>query len=316
MDDLAEIPKHALQAFERLHGLHVAIHDRAHTLTPFLPAHNLRHATACCEAVKRGPAGELCYRFDLGETHAAMLGRPGGRVQICHAGFVEWVVPVHRGEALEWVLFAGQGRAERSLRPDHRQGRTAKRLLPGGVEPAGPLVDAERSGWILEALRQLAARLRWWRRDLEALTGRGGTVLAGESRSPAGGAGPEAIGRAAWIRLFVEVHHGEAITIADLAEALHLSQSRAAHVVREECAASFLELLTAARVRTATAFLTTSSLSISEVARRSGFGDVRQFHRVFRAATGSAPGRYRARHRARQGATLDGASPAPAGREP
>jgi AraC-like DNA-binding protein len=95
------------------------------------------------------------------------------------------------------------------------------------------------------------------------------------------------------IRRFVQARHTDPIALADLAEALHLSESRTAHALRESCGTTFIRLVTEERVRTAAGLLASCDMPIAEVAYRSGFGDLAHFHRTFKRSMGTTPRRYR-----------------------
>ncbi len=99
--------------------------------------------------------------------------------------------------------------------------------------------------------------------------------------------------RRAVIRRFIHDSHTAPIGLADLAERLNLSAGRAAHVTREVCGRTFVDLLTEGRLRTAANLLRHTNLSVLEVALRSGFGAASQFHRAFRRRFKSTPLQYR-----------------------
>ncbi len=135
---------------------------------------------------------------------------------------------------------------------------------------------------ILEHLRQVAARLWQW-------------ILApGHAHSGSQGAGQnDLVARRVLIQRFVQLHHTEQITLADLAEELDLSLGRTSHVVRASCGTTFKDLLIRTRLHTAMGRLRHSTLSVLEVAMRSGFQEVAHFHRLFRRRIGTTPRRYR-----------------------
>ena len=81
--------------------------------------------------------------------------------------------------------------------------------------------------------------------------------------------------------------------LKDVAKALHLSESRAGHAVKEACGATFVELLTQARLRSAAGLLRHTSLPVKDIALRSGFEDVSHFHAVFKAHFKATPHKYR-----------------------
>ncbi len=285
MSELFKVPRQAIQAFEKTTGLHVSIHDLSGRLHNFLPPECFLHSTPLCRAVKAGHE-RACVAFDMRQTREGLRERPEGRVQVCHAGLVECVVPVFQGERLEWVIFAGQRLPGPRLSQAVRDpGPSLTRRPWARTEPLPAPVQDPEALTLLEMLRQLAARLREWRQMLE------GSALApvdGMSH-PLTDAGTR---RAAIVR-FVQNRHVQPVSLADLAHYLHLSEGRAGHAVREACGESFITLLIAARLETAASLLRHSNLPILEVAQRSGFGDLSNFHHAFRKKFRRTPHRYR-----------------------
>ena len=281
MEDFQLIPTAALTAFERQTGLRVAFHDLGGHLRGILPQERMLHTTPPCIAIKTLQM-ERCMRCDVDFTRSDLPRTPGGRVQICHAGLVEWVVPEYTGTRLEWTLFAGQRAPGRNLTCAVRAPSRGVMQTPQPVRE----VDDEEALHLLELTRQLAARLGLWRREL----------AENAARTPQR-AGESAGVRATAIQRFIQVRHMRPLRLADLAAFLHLSESRTAHAVRETCGKSFIELLTAARVKTASELLRYTDLPVSEVAARSGFGDLSHFHATFRKEQKCSPHQFRKHER-------------------
>lgn len=282
MDPYA-IPEQAVAAFEQIHGLSMTIHDLQGTLCGFLGAGRFSHRHPVCRSAKILHGGQACVDFDVRQVRLAAAAMPEGRIHVCHAGLVEWVVPVFRNLQLAWVLFAGVRLAGPDLRPDYRQppGRRTRQIIVDGVAT----VNADEANRVMEHLRQVAARLKVWAEELPrhqdvAATAR---FAAPEEKSL----------RQLIIRRFVQQHHVQRVTLGELAEALHLSIDRAGHTVRECCGKTFGELLTEARIQTASNLLRHLDLSVAEVAARSGFEDLGHFHRTFRRTMQATPARYR-----------------------
>jgi AraC family transcriptional regulator of arabinose operon len=95
------------------------------------------------------------------------------------------------------------------------------------------------------------------------------------------------------IHRFIHDRHKQAVRLADLAKALHLSESRAGHLVRDVCGATFLDLLQEARLRSAANLLRHTNLSVLDVATQSGFSEISHFHRHFKKRFGDSPLKYR-----------------------
>ncbi len=283
MDDLFNIPENAIQAYEKWSFLTVTVHDLQGTLGPYLSPERYFHHTPICAAVKNSEHGHKCFDFSFTRLRQEIDRFPEGRTQVCHADLVEWVVPSFRENGLDWILFAGQ--------------RQPGKLLNFIQDPVGPprpspwpkgtvwpkRVDEEQSTVFLEGLRQLNARLIMWQNQMAA------TQTKRRHRTWAS----DVTQRRTAIRHFIQQRHTAPIRLENLAKLLHLSPSRAAHVVRDICGATFHELLTEARLRTAARLLRDTNQSIIEVALQSGFGDASHFHRSFRKALKTSPRKYR-----------------------
>jgi AraC-like DNA-binding protein len=281
--DWPDIPEYAVSMFERLHRLRVTVHDLRGTLWPFLRPDRFQHAQPECQAIKMQSGNSDCLRFEIQDTRRDLAALPEGRVHICHAGLVEWAVPVFREGRLEWLLFAGVRTPGLSLRPGYRAPRIHRaELLPVPVRPA-PVEDDE-AAIVLEHLRQLAARLDVWRQPGYGSGGTKGNTAAGDLFAS----------RRTRILRFVQARHTDSgICLTDLAHTLDLSVSRTGHAVREACGTTFPALLAEARLRTAAGLLRHSALSVLEVAAASGFADPSRFHRHFKRTFGTTPHRYR-----------------------
>lgn len=264
----------ALSAFERATGLTVTIHAPS---GPLVPSRRILHQLPTCLAVKIHLQA-ACTAFD---ADTCTQGRPfdAVTVKVCHAGIVEWVVPVAVG-GVSWRLFAGQRRAGPDLRP-HVAAAARSGPWSGAVARLAP-VDQATAAWIAELLAQCAAR------------------LAALASAPA----PEANSRAARIRRYLRVHHPQPMALADLARELGVSPARAGHAVREACGISFHQLLTRQRLASAEDMLRGTDLPVEEIARLSGFADPSRFYRVFSRAHGLTPAAWR-RSRQQAGGLLD-----------
>jgi AraC-like DNA-binding protein len=284
MESLFEVPRRAVGAFEQTTGLKVGLHDFRGRLVPFLPPDCLYHTSRYCFATK-SHNDAACVLFDVKHLRSQIPTRPEGLIKLCHAGLVEWVVPSFDADGIEWVLFAGQRVAGKSLSGVLYDPQPATRPRPwADCRPSPAPVEDDEAQRLLELLRQLVSRLREWRAGIEE-----------SATLPRGQARPEANARPAAIHRFIQTRHHRAIRLTDLAKFMGLSESRAGHAVRESCGASFVELLNTARMQTAQSLLEYTNLSVLEVATRSGFGDLSHFHSVFRRAHRQTPLQYRKR---------------------
>ena len=272
MDAHRDVPELALQSFESLTQLRVCVHDLCSSFLPHLDPVRSWHGGALCRQVKSGPFGERCETFELTELRPDLisLAEKGGRIHQCHAGLIEWVFPLIENGIPVAVLFAGQRRAHKWT-PDVQQAAS-----PLAAAKAAP-VDEHTAQHYLEALRQLGERLlAWLRRDqLHQSTGK------------------KTVSRRYAILSFIDQSHQGRLRITELAELLHLSPSRVAHVVREETGSTWSELVARARLKTACDLLKNSEHDLVQIAQLSGFGDQSQFHKIFKRHFSVSPGRYR-----------------------
>ena len=270
MTAIHAIPEQAIRCYEAWSGLNVCVHDLdGGRLAAVLHPSRAFHCPGPCIAVKQTVLTDRCYAFEVTDLRPQAYRWPEGRIHRCHAGMVEWMMPILDGRRPLVILFAGQRQAGADLTPDpdaRQQDAPARQLPP---------CSGEQAALLLEGLRQLAARLRLWLED----------------RRPGPTDQPQS--RAHQIQTFIARHHTAALTLGDLAQALHLSKDRAAHAVREATGRSWTELLIETRLRSATELLRSSDAPITSVALASGFNDLAHFHRVFKRHLGISPGRYR-----------------------
>jgi AraC-like DNA-binding protein len=280
---IMEVPEWAIQVFEKQNDLRVVVHDLTATLGPFLQPERFKHRATCCIAVK-ARHDWACMDFEMTRLRAELPDFPEGRYHRCHAGFMEWVVPVFIKERLAWILFAGQRRAEGDYRHLFRDVRTTAET---GVQAKALRATGEAEAEaILESLRQLRSRLLEWHGQV--------SVLLKNTRQPEAGGARDMAGRRRLIQNFLHATHTESATsLADLAKALHLGESRASHLVKELFGRSYVELLNELRLRTAAELLRASALSVTEVCLNSGFSDVSHFHRCFQKRFATTPLKYR-----------------------
>ena len=78
-----------------------------------------------------------------------------------------------------------------------------------------------------------------------------------------------------------------------LAEKFHLNPQYISQLFKNEIGVGFLAYLTNIRMERAKKLLLSTSLSVAEVAERSGYGDYRVFTKVFKKSEGITPSQYR-----------------------
>lgn len=283
--DFFEIPELAIKTFETWSGLHVVVRDiEENKLVPYLPPCYVKHSQPLCAAIKGSQYRIKCHNFEWVFMRNEIIKFPHGRIHVCHAGLLEWIVPVFLDGELALMLFAGQRLAGPDLSDLYYDPAPSSVPLPWKKDTALPTqVSQPEVDLYLEGLRQLGARLRAWLVEAQKLT-------SGPLHPPKYN---DLSTRRNYILRFIHRRHVDALTLDDLAKEFHLSKSRMAHIVKEACGRSFGDLVTEARVRSARGLLRHSSLPISEISAQCGFSDPSRFHRVFKRTTGMTPAVYR-----------------------
>ena len=92
---------------------------------------------------------------------------------------------------------------------------------------------------------------------------------------------------------YVDRHCGDAITLDDVAEVIHVSPSRVRHVFKDVTGVGFKDYVTQARVAEAKKLLLGTDLSVAEIARRVSYSNLNQFYKVFYRSCAMSPGEYR-----------------------
>jgi AraC-like DNA-binding protein len=211
-------------------------------------------------AVDRTAGEHIAVHFDLAPGVPALAESPNRRRP--------YVVRLTHGLEIPTIL---------SLAPGHRVVRALHDLLRewSGDDPLARLAVTHALTTVLLAVL----------RD----TSRGAGV---EGRDPAHAALNRA--RAQRAISFIEEHLTERLAVADLAEVAGVSPSRFTVIFTEVTGYSPLQYLRNTRVEEARRLLGDLTLSIKEVAARTGFDDAYYFSRVFRQLDGLSPSEYRA----------------------
>ncbi len=283
-----DIPEKAIESFEKWSNLRVALHDLERRLIPFLPPERFNHKNPFCDLMKVKGFEPACYRFEVDQLRPYLRVNPEGGSKVCHAGILEWSVPIMEAGTLSVVIFAGLRRLGQgdSVEVTDSEPSDAFKLWPVAV-PKPKRVTPQQSRLYLEGLRQLAARLRFWMEERARRKEPLNATASGTRREH----------RKAIIQRFIAERFRDPITLADLSRELHLSRSRTAHLVADVCGRTFGEQLKEIRLRHAAGVIRQTDCSIVEAALDSGFGDVSNFHKSFRRHFGLTPHQYRRRSR-------------------
>lgn len=264
---------HSIAAFEAAHQVTVTLHDLDGSLGASVDPLRSRHRHRLCDTIKAGSQAGRCYRFEVNDLRPRLDRLTEGRIHRCHAGLVEWVMPIRAGnDHIHGVLFAGPRRWVgpcSQLVDEQIRAVAGCELLPS--------IDAEGAHTLLEMLAQLAARLC---QHVEQ------QALPCSSR-------PAPKGRREHLQEVLRHHAHEAVGLDRLARRWGVSTSRATHLVRELTGCSWRQLLMNRRLQLAGHLLRTTDLALDAVAQRSGFGERVALGRAFRQHHGTSPGRWR-----------------------
>ncbi|MCM3629562.1 response regulator [Paenibacillus glycanilyticus] len=92
---------------------------------------------------------------------------------------------------------------------------------------------------------------------------------------------------------YVDEHLDEPVTMRDVADYLHMNASYFSVLFKEQTGLTFSDYLTRRRVQRAKELLTSTRLSINEIAEKAGYQTAKYFVKVFRSHEGVSPGQYR-----------------------
>lgn len=95
---------------------------------------------------------------------------------------------------------------------------------------------------------------------------------------------------------YINENFTEKITTAKLAEMTHLSEGHFCNIFKEATGVTAKEFVNELRIKKATDLISSTDMTITEVAMYSGFPDVNYFIRMFKKATGKTPNALRKEH--------------------
>lgn len=95
------------------------------------------------------------------------------------------------------------------------------------------------------------------------------------------------------IKFFIEQHITRSLSVEEITELSHLSESHIFRIFREAYNISPMQYHALLRVERAKEMIRNTNMTITEVAERLGFSYVQDFCRVFKKIDGSAPSTYR-----------------------
>ncbi|RTE03065.1 response regulator transcription factor [Paenibacillus whitsoniae] len=92
---------------------------------------------------------------------------------------------------------------------------------------------------------------------------------------------------------YVDQHYGSSITLGMMADKVYLNPSYLSTLFKQKMGITFVDYVTQRRIEEAKRLLLTTERKIADIAKMTGFVNLRHFNRVFRAVTESTPRAYR-----------------------
>jgi AraC-like DNA-binding protein len=236
------------------------------------------HMNPFCQLVKSNQSYEKkCVEFDSGNVRHFFSCGKKEFVKICHAGALEFVVPVFSGNRLCGAIFLGPFIP---VGYDKISGIILQENameLPAEVKKrfiSLPEIDGKDFGDMLCMTRLLAEKL--------------GRIITSFNRDYILGQG-----YADKIPYFINREFKNRISIAELAKFLSLSVSRTSRLVKLHTGKTFPELLAEKRVEHARFLLENSFFNMDMVSGQCGFSEPAYFFRTFKRLQKVTPLEYR-----------------------
>ena len=102
-----ELPEKAIRCFEQWSRTSVAIHGYSSEYEFMLNLDRTKHQHHFCMSFKSTPPGSHCREIDMKELSVAAHYYRNGGIKRCHAGVLEFFMPIWNGIQLQAILFAG-----------------------------------------------------------------------------------------------------------------------------------------------------------------------------------------------------------------
>jgi AraC family transcriptional regulator of arabinose operon len=229
--------------------------------------------------------------------------RMGGRDFACGPGDALLLAP---GAPHHYGTDPGAGRwefywAHFLPRPAWAEALSWREIAPGlGMISVPDRITRERVAAVFGRLLEVAGSMDPWGERLaeNALE----EALLWLARAGALGGSDTHDARVAQVAQTLSRRYQEDLSVAELAEQVHLSPSRLAHLFKQAAGVSPIQALLQLRLRQAARLLEFSTLGVAEIAAEVGFDSPFYFSRRFRAQYGVSPRAYRQRSLGERGA--------------
>ena len=259
--------------------LRVTLHDSSFTRTKSL--HDLAKSSPLCSLIRVNQEGlASCNTCD--REYCARAVKSGHAIRYdCHAGLIDMAIPVFvEGRHIASLMcgqFLASPASEKGLcefcQRNHRFG-----LTPAVAREAyyqAPYLPSEKIDLVLRLFSFFVNHFCETLRRIRELS------LAKERNEILAA------------RQYIQAHFYENITLADLADHVHLSPAYFSHLFHQIVGVSLTNYIQKVRVEGVKKRLKTTTDSITRIAFDCGFNNLAHFNRVFRKFEGCAPGYYR-----------------------
>lgn len=105
------------------------------------------------------------------------------------------------------------------------------------------------------------------------------------------------LGRIKEIVSYIEENYVNDITLGDLADAVHMSESYLSHFIKENIGIPFKRYLDTVRFHKSAEMLRTTDLAVIDIAVSCGFNNKQPMYRLYQKSIGMTPSEYRSRHK-------------------
>ncbi len=96
---------------------------------------------------------------------------------------------------------------------------------------------------------------------------------------------------------YIDKNYMRALSLTDMSEYLQINGAYFSMLFKTETGITFKDYLTGIRIEKAKSLLVNQEIKINKVAELTGYGDYRNFCKIFRRETGSSPSEYREKYR-------------------
>ena len=267
-----------VDTYGRLFRCSVCFHDYSGDIFKAADISLLMHMNPFCQRVKKKTYCEKkCVEFDLRNMkHFFSCGKKE-LVKICHAGALEFTVPVFSENRLCGAVFLGPFRPVKNGKMSGVIKQESEGELSADAKhifSALPEIENSKLEDMLKMTRLLAEKLG------RTITSFNRDYILGQ-------------GYADKIPYFMNREFKNRISIANLAEFLSLSASRTSRLVKSHTGKTFPELLSEKRVEHARALLENSFFNMETISRQCGFSEPAYFFRTFKRLQKITPLEYR-----------------------